>query len=90
MKPKLKLFHIVYKGGKLPKLNEKLDLDDDIEDSDYEELSKGNMDINFNFVRELNESTSFHLNHKHDIDNYYKEFLVITNSRYIILGFVRI
>jgi hypothetical protein len=87
---KLKLFHIVYKGGKLPKLNEKLDLDDEIEDGDYEELSNGNMNINFNFVRELNESTSFHLKHKNDIDNFYREFLVITNASYKIIGFIRI
>lgn len=87
---KLKLFHVVYKGGKLPVLNEKLDLDDEIQKSDYEELSNGNMDINFNFVRELNESTEFHLRHFQDIDNYYREFLVITNSRYKVVGFVRI
>ena len=87
---KLKLFHIVYKGGKLPKLNEQLDLDDEIEEGDYEELSNGSIAINFNFVRGLNESTSFHLKHENDINNYYKEFLVITNAKYKVLGFVRI
>lgn len=87
---KLKLFHLVYKGGKLPKLNEELDLTDGIEEGDYEELSNGNININFNFVRELNESTSFHLKHQNDIDNYYKEFLVITNASYKVIGFIRI
>lgn len=87
---KLKLFHIVYKGSKLPKLNEQLVLDNEIEEEDYEELSNGNMNINFNFVRQSYESTSFHLKHESNIDDFHREFLVITNVSYKIIGFVRI
>lgn len=87
---RLKLFHIVYKGGKLPILNEKLDLDSEIEDGDYKEISNGDTSIDFNFIEELHDTTDFHLSHKFNVDDYYREFLVITNSQYKILGFIRI
>lgn len=87
---RLKLFHIVYKGGKLPILNEKLDLDDEIEKGDYKEISNGDTSIDFNFLEELYNTTDFHLSNKFNVDDYYKQFLVITNSQYKVLGFIRI
>jgi hypothetical protein len=84
----LKLFHIVYKGGRLPILGEKLELDEGIDD--YQVISKGDTSIDFHFIEDLADSVNFHLAHKSDVDNYYKEFLIITNSRYKVLGLIRV
>lgn len=92
---KLKAFLVICRNKPDFKLGEKLKLNDGIEDCDYIELSKEeNYDLfHEEFNSALERSISIHRSLKqrgHMLDEYKKEYLIITSTRYIVQGFFRV